>query len=154
VPAGAARPAVNGYDQAGCQLQQTEGETAEEFDLGIVSPEEDGSVGDQLVKDVQDGGLMADVQHRAGQHVEDGAVERAENSLQGEDRGAAAPLCLQDEFDDELEDLVGVLLEDGLPELVHEAGRQVEYVGGDMIGRATCRKYHFNCGLQSLEMSW
>ena len=91
-------------------------------------------MGDELVQDVHNGSQVGQALDGTGQHVEDGPVERAEDSLQGEEGGAAAPLGLKDELEDELEYLVGLLPEDGLPELVHEAGGQVEHVGSDVIG--------------------
>lgn len=129
--------AVNGNDKAGGQLEETVGQAAEELDFRIVSAKQDGPVSDELVQDVHDCCLVGESLHRPGQHEEDCPVERAENPLKGEDRGATAPLGLLDQLEYELEHLVGVLLEDSLPQLVHQAGGQIEDIWGNVIGRTT-----------------
>jgi hypothetical protein len=86
--------AVDRNDQAGGELEEAEGEAAEELDLGIVAAEEDGPVGDELVEDVQEAGLVGEAADRAGEHVEDGPIQGAEDPLQREQRGAAPSLGL------------------------------------------------------------
>ena len=99
----------------------------------VASTENDAPVARDLVQNLQDGHLARNIRMRTGQEVEDRSVEASVDSLQGRSPRGITSFGLCNQFQNELEHFVGILLEDALPQFVHYSTGHVENVGWNVL---------------------